>query len=581
MRAELQVEYIVDRIGPPPGLVLAHWSRPTPHSMHDFDFLKDLVIVLGAAVMVVALLRRLGVPSIAGFILTGVVIGPTSLRLVDDMHLVQVLAEVGVVFLLFGIGLELSLERLRRLWKAVLLGGGIQMAVTIAFTAVVAYWLGLQIGSAVFLGFVVAVSSTAVVLRGLSSRGELEAPHGRLAVGILVFQDLSVVPMMLAVPFLTGQEASAMEVIETVGTAVAVLGGVLLAGSLLIPRILALVAKTRQRELFILTVFLVCVGTAWTLSLAGISLALGAFLAGLVVAGSEFRHQALSDLIPAREVFASLFFVSVGMLLDVTRVVDDLLPSAGLLAAILVGKFAIILGTALALKLPLRVAILSAAALCQVGEFSFVLLSAASGTGLLSASLSHNLLVAIIVSMVLTPMAIAFGPHLATNAARIPWLNSLLDADPPGVDETEPHRDHVIIAGYGLAGRDLCRAFRSRGIPYVAVDVNADNVHAARANGARAVLGDVTQREVLEELGCRQSRAVVLAINDARATELAIRTIREVAPKTTIIARTHYEIDERSLRAAGATQTVSAEATASSALVSATLATVTSRPSSP
>ena len=543
--------------------------------MHDFDFLKDLVIVLGAAVLVVALLRRLGVPSIAGFILTGVVIGPTSLRLVDDTRLVEVLAEVGVVFLLFGIGLELSLERLRRLWKAVLLGGGIQMSVTITFTAVVAYWFGLGIGSAIFLGFVVAVSSTAVVLRGLSSRGELEAPHGRLAVGILVFQDLSVVPMMLAVPFLTGQEGSAREVIETIGTAVSVLGGVLVAGSFLIPRILSLVARTRQRELFILTVFLVCVGTAWSLSLAGISLALGAFLAGLVVAGSEFRHQALSDLIPAREVFASLFFVSVGMLLDVSRVVDDLLPSAELLAAILVGKFAIILGTALALKLPLRVAILSAATLCQVGEFSFVLLSAASGTELLSASLSHNLLVAIIVSMVLTPMAIAFGPHLATNAARIPWLNTLLDADPPGVDETEPHTDHVILAGYGLAGRDLCRAFRGAGIPYVAVDVNADNVHAARANGARAVLGDVTQREVLEELGCREARVVVLAINDARATELAIRTIREVASETMIIARTYYEIDEPSLREAGATQTISAEATASSALVRATLAAVT------
>ena len=224
----------------------------------------------------------------------------------------------------------------------------------------------------------------------------------------------------------------------------------------------------------------VCFGTAWTLSLAGISLALGAFLAGLVVAGSEFRHQAMYDLIPAREVFASLFFVSVGMLLDVSDVFEHLMPTVGLLGAILVGKFAIVLGTALLLRLPLRVGILSAATLCQVGEFSFVLLNAASGAELLGASLSHNLLVAIILSMLFTPMAIASGPHLASSAARVPWMNRLLGAEPPGVDVHEPHRDHVVVAGYGLTGQEVCRAVRAAGLAYVAVDANPDNVRAAR-----------------------------------------------------------------------------------------------------
>ena len=534
--------------------------------------------MLGAAVLVVALLRRLRIPTIAGFILTGVVAGPTALRLIDDTQQVETLAEVGVILLLFGIGLELSLERIRRLWKAVLLGGGLQVAATAAAAALVARGFGLATGSAILLGCVVAVSSTAIVLRGLSARGELEAPHGRLAVGILVFQDLCVVPMILAVPYLAGRGGSSAEILATLGKALAILAGVLVAARFLAPRLLGIVAGTRQRDLFILSVFLVCFGTAWAVSLAGISLALGAFLAGLVVAGSEFRHQALSDLIPVREVLASLFFVSVGMLLDVPDVLANLLPTFGLLAAILAGKFLIVLGTALLLKLPIRVAVLSAATLCQVGEFSFVLLGASAGTGLLGDALANDLLAAIILSMLLTPLAIAFGPHLASSAARVPWLNRQLGADPPGVDAHEPHRDHVLVAGYGLAGREICRELRENGAAYVALDANPDNVRAARANGDRAVLGDVTQAEVLEELGCRDARLAVLTINDARATELAVLRLREASPDTPIVARAPYEMDRDPLRKAGATLVVTAEATAAAAVVGAVLETLDKTP---
>ena len=543
--------------------------------MHEIALLRDLVIVLGAAVVVVALLRRVGIPSVAGFILTGVLAGPTALRLVDDTHQVEVLAEIGVVLLLFGIGLELSLERLRRLWKAILLGGGMQVVATVAVASAVANWFGLPPGAALFFGCVVAVSSTAIVLKALSRRGEIDAPHGRLALGILVFQDLCVVPMILAVPFLAGQGGSTKEVLFTIGTALAILAGVLLAARAIVPRILAFVAKTRERDLFILTVFLVCFGTAWAVSMAGVSLALGAFLAGLVVAGSEFRHQALTDLIPARDVLASLFFVSVGMLLDVSDLLEHLTSTVGLLAAILAGKFVIILGTALILRLPFRVCILAAATLCQVGEFSFVLLNAASGTELLSATLSHNLLVAIILSMMLTPMAISFGPRLASGAARVPWLNRLMGVQPPGVDTHEPRSSHVIIAGYALAGQAVCRALRARGVAYVAVDTNPENVREARRAGDQVVLGDVTRRDVLEGLGCEDARLVVLCINDANATEFATRAIRELAPEVAIVVRTPYEMDKDVLRAAGATQVVTAEAVACDALVAATVEALT------
>ena len=472
-----------------------------------------------------------------------------------------------MILLLFGIGLELSLDRIRRIWKAVVLGGGIQVALTTGATAGIAFAWGLAPGAAAFLGFVVAISSTAVVLRGLSDRGELESPHGRLAVGILVFQDLCVVPMILAVPMLAGDGGSTAEMLTTAGIAVGVVVGVVLGARLVVPRVLGFVARTRQRELFVLAVFLICFGTAWVVSLAGVSLALGAFLAGLVVAGSEFRHQAMSEVIPAREVLASLFFVSVGMLLDLDDVAANLGPITGLLVAILVGKFVLVLGTALLLRLPLRVAIISAATLAQVGEFSFVLLGAAEGTGLLPPVLSQNLLVAIILSMLLTPLGAAFGPRLAGGMARVPWLNRMLGAEPPGVAEDEPHCDHVLVVGYGLGGRRLCAALREKGVSYLAIDTNPDNVRAAREAGDRAVLGDITRSDVIEALGCRAARLVVLGINDPQGTLLAVRRLRESSPSVRIVARTRYELDREALLAAGASDVVSAEATAADAVV--------------
>jgi CPA2 family monovalent cation:H+ antiporter-2 len=375
--------------------------------------------------------------------------------------------------------------------------------------------------------------------------------------------------MMLAIPFLAGEGGSAKDVTVAIVTAALVLAGVLVAARIVVPRLLGLVARTRERELFILTVFLICFGTAWAVSAAGVSLALGAFLAGLVVAGSEFRHRAMSDLIPVREVFASLFFVSVGMLLDVVNVAEHWSSTLGLLVAILAVKFVIVLLTATVLRLPLRVAILSAATLCQVGEFSFVLLEGASGYALLEPSLHQNLLVAIILSMLLTPLAIAFGPHLAHGASRVPWLNRRLGADPPGVDPNEPHRNHVVVAGYGLAGRMLCRAFRDKDVPYIAVEMNPDSVRLARSRGDRVVLGDVTNRELLEELGCHHARMVVIAVNDTRAVLVSLRLLRELAPDALLVARSQYEADEQTLREAGAHVVVTAETTAASALADA------------
>ena len=276
--------------------------------MHDFTLLYELVVIFGIAVGVVVLLGKIGMPSIAGMIVAGVLVGPNGFALITRTSDVEMLAEVGVVLLLFTIGLELSLERLRRIWKLVALGGGFQVGLTILVVVGLVRLLDRSVVQGIFFGFLMALSSTAIVLRALNERDEMGAPHGRLILGVLIFQDLSVVPMMLLIPVLAGGEAASPGSIAlTLGLAAGMVVAVVAGARLVVPRILRIVAAERKRDLFVLTVLLICMGTAWLTSLTGLSLALGAFLAGIVLAGSGYGHQAMSDVLPFRDAFTSLF----------------------------------------------------------------------------------------------------------------------------------------------------------------------------------------------------------------------------------------------------------------------------------
>ncbi|MFH1372962.1 MAG: cation:proton antiporter [bacterium] len=529
--------------------------------MEELTYLRDLVVILGFGVLIVTVFHRLKLPSIAGFILAGIIVGPQGLGLINDVHQVEVLAEVGVALLLFGIGLELSLEKLRRLWKLILTGGFLQVGLSVLAAFAVSKFCGLPNNSALFIGFLIALSSTAIVLRGLQQRGEVDAPHGRLTLGILVFQDFSVVPMMLAIPLLSGADIPTGELLSTLLQSVAIVLGVLLAARMIVPRLLYFIAKTRQRQLFILAIFLICIGTAWLITSSGASLAIGAFLAGLVVSGSEYRHQALADLISFREVFASLFFVSVGMLLAPSIIIENIIPILILLAAILVGKSTIVFITALILRLPLRVCLLAAVALAQVGEFSLVLLFAVQGTGLIEKSLENSIISATILSMFLTPFGMSFGPKLAAGVGKLRRLTHLLEvaAAEEATDVVRTMRNHVIIGGYGFAGRELAQALNKCEIPYVIVDLNVENVRKATLEAGNAFFGDVTSHEVLRRLGAAYAREFVLLINDPSATEQAVKVARRFAPDLSIIVRTYYLLDIESLIDAGADDVVPAE----------------------
>jgi CPA2 family monovalent cation:H+ antiporter-2 len=529
--------------------------------MQDLTYLQDLVVILGLGVVIVAAFHKLGLPSIAGLIVVGIVVGPHSLGIVSDVHQVDVLAELGVALLLFGIGLELSLEKLRRLWKLILLGGLLQVGLTIATAFAIARLWGVPPKTAIFVGFLVALSSTAIVLRGLQQRSDVDTPHGRLILAILVFQDFAVVPMMLLIPFLSGAGGATQNVLGAVLSSLAIVVGVLLAAYLIVPRLLNFIAKTRQRHLFILAMFVICSGTAWLITASGATLAIGAFLAGLVVAGTEYRHQALADLISFREVFASLFFVSVGMLLAPAMLVENLVPILLLLVAILFGKSLIVFVTALIVRMPLRVCLLSAVALAQVGEFSLVLSFAAKGSGLVGEPLESNLLTAAVLSMFLAPFALAFGPRLAAGAGKLRLLNRMLEVDPAatGRDRMRGMEGHVIIGGYGFAGLELARALEECEIPNAIVDFNIANVRMATQAGARAFFGDVTSHEVLMEMGATRAKELILVINDPSAAERAVRIARSLAPELYIIVRTHYLLDIEPLLAVGANEVIAGE----------------------
>ncbi len=536
--------------------------------MHAPAFLTELVAVFGVAVVVVLVLSRFRLPTIAGFIVAGALIGPSGLGVVggpgeEGTHQIESLAEVGVVLLLFTIGLEFSLTRLRTIWRTIAMGGGLQVTLTIAAVMGVCAAVGVHLPRGIFYGFLIAMSSTAIVLRALTERRETDAPHGRMIVGVLVFQDLCVIPMMLLVPMLAGAGGSAVQVLLALGKALLLVVGTVIVARTVAPRVLGVVARSQQRELFLLSALLACLGIAWLTTLAGLSLALGAFLAGIALADSEYGHQALSEVLPFREAFTSLFFISIGMLFNVHVLLAQPLAVFGLAAAVLVGKALIAAFAAAAIGFPLRVAVMAGVGLAGIGEFSFVLAQVGASYGLLTPAEQQLFVAVSVITVVVTPIAFRLGPHLAAGATRLRRLEQLLGAYEPRADAPpvgdEALTGHVVIAGYGVAGRLLGEALSATGVPYSITELNPDTVRAARARGEIAHYGDITSAENCERLGILQARELVILINDPDAARRALTTVRRLAPELPIVVRTKYIAEAPRLLELGATDVIAEE----------------------
>jgi len=537
--------------------------------MQELHYLKDIVIILGFGVLVVSLLQRLKLPTIAGFILVGIMVGPNGFRLIDDSKQVTVLAEIGVTLLLFGIGLEMPLKRFRRLWKPIIAGGTIQVGLSLLGTFLIARVLGLSREVSFFIGCVVAISSTAIVLRELEGRGEIDAPHGRFTLGILIFQDLCVVPIVLILPLLAGQGGSSLDLLLMLVRAVVVVAAVLGASRLLIPHLMNLITQVSNRYIFIMSLLVICIGTAWITASVGVSLALGAFLGGLVVAGGEYRHQALADIIPFREVFVSIFFVSVGMLLDPAALFANKYTILILMVSVITGKFIVVFIAGSLLRMPSRVSAMTAMALSQVGEFSFILIGIAVSYRLINNTLASNLIAVIVLTMFATPFLLNLSPKVAAGIGSIWFLRRFVNV--PSAETASESKaalvGHIIIGGYGVAGAELAHALKECQTPYIIAELNPENVRAACQSGHKAYYADITSPEVLSHLGVSEAKAFIIVINDPTAKRQAIRAARKIAPNIHIMVRARYLQDRAIMRATGADEVVIAEVEASTEII--------------
>jgi len=524
--------------------------------MEHPSLLRDLIVLYGLAVVIAFLARRARMPTIVGYLLTGVLAGPFGLQLIAETAGVEILAEVGVALLLFTIGLELSIAKLMKMREVVLGAGSLQVGVTILVCFGGLLLAGFTAKESLFWGFLVAASSTAIVLKLLQERGEIDTVHGRIVLGVLLFQDLCVVPMMALVPVLAAPGAGqSLMILWALGKSLALVGGILLGARYLFPPLLKAIVLVRSRELFVIASIFFALGTAWGASQFGLSLALGAFLAGIVLSESEYGHQIMAEILPFRDSLNSLFFISMGMLIDVRYAAGHWALLGGITLGILLLKLATAAGPVLVLGFPPRLAALVGLALAQVGEFSFVLLREGEKLALIPAERYQMFLATAVLTMIATPGLIAVAPRLSQMLGQKGQRRDRLALD----EQTEQLSDHVIICGYGMNGRRLARLLRDNQLPYLVIEMNSAVVRSARAEGENIYFGDVSNHEILKHAGAARARGIVFAISDPAILPRAISHARLSNPDLHIIARIKRIEDARELRLAGATDVVAEE----------------------
>jgi monovalent cation:H+ antiporter-2, CPA2 family len=526
--------------------------------MHEgeMNILRELIILLAVSLPITYIFHRLKLPALVGFLITGVLIGPYGASVVTATDIVEKLADIGVVLLLFTVGLEFSITDILKSSRTFLIGGGMQVVLTVATVTGISFLFGFSLPQSLFFGFLASLSSTAVVLKMYADRNEMDTVHGRIVTGILLFQDIAVVPMMLMLPIL--YEASTIGVVTpqsvmiTLGKAALGLIGVYVAARQVVPFLLNQVIRLRNREIFFLLIVLLCLGTAWITYSLGLSLALGAFLAGLIIAESEYNHHIAAEIIPFRDYFASIFFISVGMLLQTDYFAAHWPSVVVVTISLIMTKLVLALITSKALRFPIRTSLLTGFGLAQIGEFSFLLAQEGHAGGLMSDDVFQMFINASILSMFATPFIIQSAPWIV---ARITEITHETDEKNASCSLT----GHTIIAGYGLNGRNLSKTLKATSIPYVVLEVNVDVIRKAREEGEPIIYGDITKPDVLIRAGVECAKILVFAISDFNATRIALRLARQLNPSIFILIRTRYAVDVDELYKLGANQVIPEE----------------------
>lgn len=530
----------------------------------DTSILLELVVISGLSIAVIFFCHKIRIPAIVGFLITGVVAGPNGLGLVGATHEVEIMAEIGIILLLFTIGLEMSIGHLMKLKKPVFIGGFLQVALTVISAWLISALSGAETGASIFFGFLASLSSTAIVLKLFQERAEVYTPQGNLSFSMLIFQDIVIVPMMLVLPFLAGEKSAAsFSIIVLALKAGSFFLFMFLSYKYLAPIILSSVVKTRNRELFLLTTLALCFSIALFTSKIGLSLSLGAFLAGLIMAESEYSLSAIEGILPFRDVFTSLFFVSVGMLLDIKFFISHILTVMIVALGIIMIKITTAFFASLALRFPVRPAIIVGFSLCQIGEFSFILAKSGMNFGLMSETDYQLFLAASIVTMALTPLFIAIAPKAADASLAFSIFRKLQAISrEPEIDEnvcTMETCDHLVIAGFGLGGKNVAHAAKAAGIAYNIIEMNPDSVKSAKRKGEPVSYGDATHAAVLENAGIRRARVFAVIISDPAATRRVVSLARKMNPAVHIIVRTRFLKDLDHLMKLGADDVISEE----------------------
>jgi CPA2 family monovalent cation:H+ antiporter-2 len=529
--------------------------------MVGFDFLESLLTIFGLSAIVVFILGKFRIPSIIGFLTAGILLGPYGLELIKNVHLVEILAEIGIILLLFTIGLEFSLKSLLSLKRTVFAGGLLQVLITGGMVFMLARFAGWNTNTSIILGGLVALSSTAIVLKLLFDRAEIDSPFGRACMGILVFQDFCVVLFMLFIPMLQSQDKDVIDVVWVFSKAIIFITAVIISSRWLVPKILHQIVHTRLRELFVISIIFICLGTAYLTYKLGFSLALGAFIAGLVISESEYSFQAISDILPFRDSFNGLFFISVGMLMDFNYFLTNINTVMVIITVIIIIKF---LTSSLAILLTginFRTSIHSALILSQVGEFSFVLAVAALRADIITADVYQLFLASAIITMILTPVFVALSPRISMWVASRRLLDRFqsISAHDKMPVMKECREDHVIIIGFGANGRNLSIVLKELKVPYIILEMNNQTVRKFRKEGEPIYYGDGTSREILHKLGIEKARVAVISITDPSATRNIVNTARSMNPGIFIAVRTRFIAEVEDLLSTGADEVIPAE----------------------
>jgi CPA2 family monovalent cation:H+ antiporter-2 len=523
--------------------------------MHSFEFLDELALLCVAALVVVRVFRQIKLPPVIGLIVTGLLLGPTGFGVVEQDHIISSIAEIGVVLLLFTIGLEFSFDDIKKMRNIVLIGGPLQIILTTVVSAVIVTLMlsftgeSITMPGAVLTGMAVAMSSTAICIKLLNERRELAQPQGRAALGILIFQDIAVVPMMIIAGILASpDEFNPADVALRIATLAAVITVLVIGLRFILPRLIPHLAGVSSPEVLILAALALCFGVGWLTSLAGISVALGAFIAGMAIAGTDDGHDIGKAVAPLRDAFTSMFFLSVGLLVHASV---NTLPADILLAlAMLVTKGVIVSAVLILIRVPIRTAVATGIILAQVGEFSFVIATVGVDQGVISSSDFQNLLVAIIITMIVTPLLVTFAPTIAERVAPLARFTPHLrrwTTDPSDgsihLEEasTAPDQPLVLIVGAGVLGTDVAHVLAQSGVPYRLLELDRSVGAELRQHNEPVIIGDIADADALRSAGLDAVSVVVIAINQDVAIAGGVKLIRKLRPDVQIVVRIRYQ----------------------------------------